>query len=312
MKKLLPVLALAGIMAVGCEEYSAPEISNSGPTLTLTTVNNGDDFADTIQVSGVTTDDKYINRLGVYLYNKDEENSLEYGYSFTTRDTLNGVPRSPRSGLAKPVYNYDLIFRVGTAKIVNGNYDLVVISSDVHGLKAEQKRTVTVSGNASNTTTAAYPKVGIWSSGFKNGTHYLAIRNLKVYGSSDLRKAERASAVHLVFAKTGTDVQMLSPEVARSSSVAGDSITSALTASIGVVSDTTAAEYEKLTTSTSLRSLFTSASSTTSSVTLNTSTTGESFIVKTSDNLYVFVKIRGWSADKKQAHVELKYKRFYP
>lgn len=312
MKKLLPILAIAGILAVGCEEYSAPEISNSGPTLTLTTVNNGDDFADSIKVSGVTTDDKYINRLGVYLYNKDEDNSLEYSYSFTTRDTVNGVPRSARSGLAKPVYNYDLIFRVGTAKVVNGNYDLKVISYDVHGLTAEQTRNITVSGNASNTTTARYDKVGIWSSAFKNGTHFLSVRNGKVYGSSDLRKAERVSAINLAFADFGSGAYMMSPDTARSVLVAGDSLTSSLTATIGVLTDTTSAAFTGITTSTALRALYTSISASRAAVALNTNKGGEAFIVKTSDNLYLYVKIRGWSADKKVAFVELMYKRFYP
>lgn len=314
---LMPVLGICVFFIIGCEEYNSPEIDNSAPSVTLSASINSSN--DSILVSGITSDDKYTNRLGLYIHNTDEDSSLEYAFAYprTKTGTYTVIRENGREDkisyliplVVNPSYSFSSSISISNARLIDGNYVVSIVSSDVEGLVDSKNLNLTISnGGGKNIDTTAFDNVDVWSKTLRNGGHYFSLRNLKLFKYNDLRKPERVGAIDLVFAKVRDTSFIMTPSQAKLDSVAFDSLSSSRTITLGRIApqDTTLAKYFAIQTSTKLNAEVASGS-TGNKFMLSK---GAAFVFETSDGDKGYVKIRSITGSR--VAMTVRYKRFYP
>lgn len=202
---LLPALATLGIVIAGCEEYDDPKIPNTGPSLSVTGVTEGDNLTDSLKLDLVAYDDKYTNSLGIYLINLDEENSLEYSYAV------------PATSINKTESKVKHRISLVQKRVVNGNYRLLLTSQDVQGLTDQEEFAITVSANATNVDTIRTDKVQVWDVSVKKAVSpFFSIQNMKAFAQNTLKNPNNLAKIDIVVAKIGGVVSFYSQSATKS------------------------------------------------------------------------------------------------
>lgn len=301
-KLVLPAVATLGIAVAGCEEYEAPEIPNSGPKVTVDGITAGASVSDSIKLVITASDDKYTNSLGIFLYNKDEENSLEYGYGFA------------RTSINKPEVKLNHKLSVLTKRVVDGNYDLVVESVDVQGLSDKKVFPITVAGGASNVDTITTFKIEVWdSSAHKALSPFFSIKDMKPYSQASLRSATNLPKIDIVLARINGTAKFFSQAEAKKINAAEkftakDSLG---TKEVSFVLTTLApAQVGAVKTSTEIRKIYNDQIALTPATSAVDVSGGKVYALKTETGVYALLHVGFISGTKSK--ITGYFKRFYP
>lgn len=306
-KLMLSVAAILGFAATSCEEYEVPEIPNSGPVLKVLKDTTGlefpataQDFSGKVEFYLVAEDDKYVNSIGIYLFNTDEENSKEFQYGFTFSE--------------KNKSKVDTLFKIEPVanKLINGNYNLMVQIKDVKGLMAEKVIPITISANASNVVVDSTDKYAVTA--FKpfatnDQTSFFSIVGAKVYKTTQLTSSKNLQNIDIIAIKIGNEMKFFSQKEAKSLPVeAGFTPGSTmLDKSLSFVStNLTLDSLKAVSTSTTLRRVYNNSGEVKSSVVVEG---GKVFGVKTESGSYALVGIV--SAKDDSLSIKSIYKRLF-
>ncbi|MBN8704406.1 MAG: hypothetical protein J0L62_00915 [Bacteroidetes bacterium] len=320
-KLMLPLLAALGFAALGCEKYTMPDVDNSAPGLTITepTVTV---ITDTLKVSGVATDDKYVNFLTFRLLNKDENNSLDYTYRVRWSKT-NGI---------LPVSNvpFSYVVPISGARLIDGNYKLEVEVGDVQGLKNIQSLDLQLtkagvtnvdSGSVSITLDSTLNEFdGKW-----DNRKFISVRTRKAFDIEEVTTNENtAESIDLVLAviengvsKADNDTLLMSPLEAKNRSVGLDSASHiidtkkvAFTKEINIRNTTlTVAQLDTINTSRKVRREYTAG---TGDVKYVKPQVGKVYAIGLENNIYVLAYVKSYNQQKGVFTIRFHHKRFYP
>jgi len=301
-KLTLPLLVALGFAAVGCEDYEAPDLKNSGPTLVVKGVQPDTVITGTFTLKIKSTDDRYTNSLGIFLYNNDEGKSLEYGYGY------------PKARINKTVVDTTKTIDVVASRVVDGKYTLVVESIDVQGLSDKKEFPVTITAGATNVDTLTTSKVQIWSSTERNAACYFRIKEMKAYPAGTLKNPANLNEIDIVVANIGGSIQFLSQKATKSI-LASEGFTAS--DSLGnsdvefVATGLTAVQLNAITTSTEIRKVYNDLVAAGANVKNTISIVNNGiYAAKTGKGVYALFQTRAISG--KKIIIKGYFKRFYP
>lgn len=300
-KLTLPLLAVLGFAATGCEDYEAPDLKNSGPTLVVRGVQPDSVITGTFTLKIRSTDDRYTNSLGIFLYNNDEDKSLEYGYGF------------PKTKINKTVVDTTKTINVITSRIVDGKYTLVVESKDVQGISDKKEFPVTITAGASNVDTLTTSKVQIWTAAAKNVASYFRIKEMKAYPPGTLKNPANINEIDIVVARIGGVNKFYSQKETKNIDpsegfTASDSLGTSQVEF--VATSLTAAQLNAITTSTEIRKVYNDLAAITPPTNSIAIVNNGIYAAKTGKGVYALFQTRAISGNK--IIIKGYFKRFYP
>lgn len=301
-KLTLPLLVALGFAAVGCEDYEAPDLKNSGPTLVVRGVQPDTVITGTFTLKIKSTDDRYTNSLGIFLYNNDEGKSLEYGYGY------------PKARINKTVVDTTKTIDVVASRVVDGKYTLVVESIDVQGLSDKKEFPVTITAGATNVDTLTTFKVQIWTKAAKNVSNYFRIKEMKPYSYATLKNPANINEIDIVVANIGGANLLLSQKATKDIDpnegfTASDSLG---TSDVEFVATSlSAVQLNAITTSTEIRKVFNDLVTAGATVKNSIAIVNNGiYAAKTGKGVYALFQTRAISGNK--IVIKGYFKRFYP